>query len=72
MPGCGSGIRVLCPTRWTVKADALAIIMQNFNALQCTWDEAIDVVGDTETKARIQGVSSMMSTFDFLYGNILG
>lgn len=53
MPGCGLGIRVLCPTGWTVKADALTSIMQNFKALQCTMDKAVDAVRDTETKARI-------------------
>ena len=72
MPGTSSGIRVLCPTRWTVKADALASIMSNFEALQNTWEEAVDVVSDTEVKARIRGVSAVMSTFDYLYGNVLG
>ena len=72
MPGTSSGIRVLCPTRWTVKADALASIMSNFEALQITWEEAVDVVSDTEVKARIRGVSAVMSTFDYLYGNVLG
>ena len=65
-----SGIRVLCPTRWTVKATALASIMSNFETLQSTWEKAVDVVQDTETKARIRGVSAMMNTFDYLFGNI--
>ena len=30
--GCdSSGIRVLCPTRWTVRADALNSILDNFS-----------------------------------------
>ena len=36
------------------------------------WDEAIVVVKDSESKARIHGVSSQMKTFDHLYGNALG
>ena len=66
------GIRVLCPTRWTVKANALASIMSNFETLKLTWEKAVNVVRDTETKARIHGVSVMMSTFNYLFGNILG
>lgn len=73
LPGmCITGIRVLCPTRWTVRADALTSILQNFEALQETWEEAVEVVCDTETKARIRGVSAAMKTFDFLFGVMLG
>ncbi len=36
-----------------------------------SWDEAVDVVKDVETKSRIRGVSSQMSTFDFLFGSTL-
>ena len=72
MSSANSGIRVLCPTRWTVKADALSSIMNNFETLKQTWEEAVEVVQDTETKSRIRGVSAVMSTFDYLYGNILG
>ena len=37
-----------------------------------TWDEAIEVVKDTESKARIQGVRAQMKTFNFLFGTVLG
>jgi len=44
---CSSvNIWVLCPTCWTV--------------LQNTWEEAVDVVKDTESKARINGVAAQM------------
>lgn len=66
------GIRVLCLTRWTVRAEALASIISNFACLQGTWEEAVEVVRDTETKARIRGVSAVMNTFDFLFGCMLG
>jgi hypothetical protein len=68
----GPGIRVLCPTRWTVRVEALSSITNNFEVLQSTWEEAVEVVKDTETKARIHGVSSQMNTFDYLFGNLLG
>ena len=65
------GIRVLCPTRWTVRADALASVTKNYSVLQSTWEETFEVCKDSETKARIQGVSSQMQTFKFLFGNML-
>ena len=66
------GIRILCPTRWTVKANSLASIIGNYEMLQCTWEEAVLVTKDTESKARIRGVSAQMKTFSFAYGAILG
>ena len=44
------GVRVLCPTRWTVRADSLASIIGNYAVLQSTWEEAVGVARDTETK----------------------
>ncbi len=35
------GIQVLCPTRWTVRADSLASIINNFEVLQSTWIDAL-------------------------------
>lgn len=66
------GIRVLCPTRWTVCANALATILSNYEVLLSTWDEAVDVVADTESKARIHGVAAQMKTYDFVFGATLG
>ncbi len=66
------GIRVLCPTRWTVMADSLKSILDNFEVLQELWEESIDLVKDTEMKARINGVASQMKTFDYYFGICLG
>ena len=66
------GIRVVCPTRWTVNADALTSILENYQVLQTTWDQATEVSTDTEIKARILGVSTQMGKFDFLFGVVLG
>ena len=65
--GSTPGIRVLCPTRWTVRADSLLSITSNYGVLQSTWEEALLVAKDSETKARIHGVSSQMKTFNYLY-----
>ena len=46
--------------------------MENYDVLQSTWDEALSIVKDTESKARIIGVASQMKTFDFFFGVFLG
>lgn len=66
------GIRILCPTRWTVRADSLASILSNYTVLQELWDECVEIVKDSETIARINGVASQMRTFRSLYGVELG
>lgn len=66
------GIRILCPTRWTVKADTLQSILDNYTVLLETWQESLTVVKDTDMRARILGVSAQMNTFAFLFGAMLG
>ena len=46
-------------------------VRTNYPALQATWEEAIDVVKDTEVKARITGVAAKMMEFDFFFGLML-
>ena len=38
------GIRVLCPTRWTVWANLLASILSNYTVMQELWDELSNIV----------------------------
>ena len=59
------GIRVLCPTRWTVRANSLASVLSNYTVLQELWDDLCDLIKDTKTIARINGVASQMKTFNF-------
>ena len=66
------GIRVLCPTRWTVRAASLKSIIDNFEILIIAWEVSLERVKDTEMKARIQGVASQMMKFDFYFGISLG
>lgn len=37
------GNRVLCPTRWTVRAQALQSIITNYSTLQMLWEEALKI-----------------------------
>lgn len=66
------GIRVLCPTRWTVRAEALRSILENYQVLLELWIESVHIVKDTEMKARIHGVELQMKSFNYFYGVIFG
>ena len=68
----GAGIRVLCPTRWTVRADSMNSIIRNYAVLQELWERSAELVRDTETIARIRGVSAQMHSFDYFCGLLLG
>lgn len=63
------GIRVLCPTRWTVRAEALTSTSENYEALQLTWEVAREATREatreTEMRSQIDGVAAQMRKFDF-------
>ena len=66
------GIRLFCPTRWTVRSETLYSIIMNFEFLQELWDWSLCNCSDTDMKARLRGVSSHMERFDFYFGLHLG
>ena len=66
------GIRTLCPTRWTVRAEALKSVVDNYEVLNELWHECLKFVKETEMKARIHGVRSQMQQFDYFWGVTLG
>ena len=43
-----AGIRVLCPTRWTVRAASLKSIFDNFDVLLKVWENSLEHVKETE------------------------
>ena len=67
-----SGIRVLSPTRWTVRAAALQRVLDNYKTLLTLWEEVKESPLDSEIKARIIGVEAQMNNFNFLFGVYLG
>jgi len=69
-PG-GVGVRVLCPTRWTVKAESINSIISNFNVMQDLWNQVIAIVHDTKVIVCIRGVAAQMQTFEFFFGILL-
>ena len=66
------GVRLLCPTHWTVRAAALTSIAENYVTLRNTWYEAKDQSRDSEMRARIGGVAKQMDSFNFFFGVELG
>ena len=40
MAPASPGVRILCPTRWTVRAHSLASVIDNYDVLLLTWEEA--------------------------------
>ncbi|XP_068725038.1 zinc finger MYM-type protein 1-like isoform X1 [Montipora capricornis] len=66
------GVHAFCPTRWTVRGEALAAVINNHAELMELWDWSLTVSKDTEMKARIRGIQSMMTTFNFYFGCTLG
>ena len=61
-------LKVLCPTRWTVRAASLSAILKNYGTVMKLWGWAQDNVSDSDMKARIIGVQTKMQTFSFFYG----
>ena len=44
------GFRVLCPTRWTVRAASLQSVIDNWIPLQELWDESFETSLESEVK----------------------
>ena len=62
------GIRAMCPTRWTVRGDAIESIVEHYDTLSQLWDECLETRLDPDVKGRIIGVQTQMTTFDLLFG----
>ena len=60
------GFRTLCPTRWTVQAASLKSVIDNYTVLHELWDAC-----DSDTRARILGISAQMGTFNYLFAVML-
>ena len=67
-----AGVHAFCPTRWTVRGKTLDALLNNHKELLDLWDWSLSVLKDTEMKARVIGVRTMMSKFDFLFGCTVG
>ena len=66
------GIHTFCPTRWTVRGETLASLINNHKELMKLWEKTLETSLNTEMKARILGAQSAMRKFNFLFCCILG
>lgn len=64
----GSGIRSFCPTRWTVRGESIASILDNHSVLMQLWDECLETRLKPDIKGRIVGVQAQMVQFHRLFG----
>ena len=55
-----------------VRGEAFAAVINNHAELMELWDWSPIMSKDTEMKARIRVVKSLMTTFDFYFGCTLG
>ena len=62
------GIKVFCPTRWTIHGETCASVLNNHEELMELWEWSLSVVNDSEMKARITGAKN----FRFMFGCKLG
>ena len=69
--GYTMGIRAFCPTRWTVRGDAIASIIENYGVLQQLWDESLETKLEPDIKGRIIGVKAQMSQYRLVFGLLL-
>ena len=66
------GIRVFCPTSWTIHGDTCASVFNNHEELMELWEWSLSVITDSEMKARTIGVKNFIKMFTFMFGCKLG
>ena len=65
-----SKIRLLCPTRWTLRAKALHSILNNHKRIQewLTWCADSTYISEPDSRARANGFLKRIKSFNFMYG----
>ena len=59
-------LRMLCPTRWTVRHSSIASILENYSIIQNALDEISK--GRDDYAAKASGMASKMDNFDTFFG----
>lgn len=63
------GVKPLCPTRWTVRAESLRSVITNYNVIMTVLEEIMEEYkGNFEACCQARGVLTTMETFQFLFG----
>ena len=67
------GIRPLCPTRWTVRAESLQSVILNYSVIYSVLEEIIEEYrGNSEATSQARGIMVTMEKFSFLFGIVIG
>ena len=67
------GIRPLCPTCWTVRAESLQSVILNYSVIHSVLEEIIEEYrGNSEATAQARGIMVTMEKFSFLFGIVIG
>ena len=61
-----SGIRTLCPTRWTVRAGAMQAILDNYETVRVTME--VSSHGSDDCSRRASGMLALMDKFQTFFG----
>ena len=60
-------LKKLSATRWTVRAECMKRVIDNYESLLQLWEECLKEKLDQETKARIVGCKSQMEFFNIFF-----
>ena len=67
------GIRPLCPTRWTARAESLRSVILNHSVIHSVLEEIIDEYREnSEATSQARGIMVTMEKFSFLFGIVIG
>ena len=63
------GVKPLCPTRWTVRAESLRSVITNYGVILTVLEGILEEYrGNFEACCQARGVLTTMETFQFLFG----
>ena len=66
------GMKPLCPTRWTVRAESLHSVIVNYTVILSVLQEILEEYrGNVEVCSQARGILAAMEKFHFLFGVIL-
>ena len=63
-----TGLKPLCPTRWTARTSAIKSLLDNYEAVYDTLDEIIRMGGNTEACKKAPGLQALMTQFSVFLG----
>ena len=65
-------LRPLCPTRWTVRAEALSSIVDNYEVLLDTMEEVRSNPGSSDVTSKASGILNILLRFSTLFSLTFG